>query len=328
MNVRGAFPHDDNDADQPKIDLQDVKARTSITALIGHDVALVKRGRDHWACCPIHTEKTASFKINEDRRAFHCFGCGASGDVFDYLHRVHNMELPEALEYLAIEAGISPDREGRKRPTRQPQTPAVTHNDDKKRTEKALAIWKASQPAPETPVENYLRHRGITIPVPASIRYNPAIWYAPSGLSLPCMIAAVQAPNRRIVAIHRTYIRLDGKGKAGVVTPKMALGPLGTGAVRLGPANAALGIAEGIETGLSAMQLFGLPVWCAQGSRLHRIALPEEVRRVIIYADSGEAGIEAADKALKAFSEQGRKAEICVPDLGDFNDVLNRGKAA
>ncbi|MEE8531393.1 MAG: CHC2 zinc finger domain-containing protein [Hyphomicrobium sp.] len=328
MNVREAFPRDGDDSAQPKIDLQDVKARTSIVALVSRDVALTKLGGDHWACCPIHAEKTPSFKISEDRRAFHCFGCGASGDVFDYLYRVHNMELPEALEYLAIEAGISPDREGRKRPTRQPQAPPVTHNDDKERTEKARDIWKASQSASGTPVESYLQQRGITIPVPASIRYNPAIWYAPSGLSLPCMVAAVQAPDRRIVAVHRTYIRLDGRGKAGVVTPKMALGPLGAGAVRLGPANAALGIAEGIETGLSAMQLFGLPVWCAQGSRLHRIALPEEVRRVIIYADSGEAGMETADKALKTFSGQGRKTEICVPDLGDFNDVLNRGKAA
>ena len=104
----------------------------------------------------------------------------------------------------------------------------------------------------------------------------------------------------------------------------MALGVIGRGAVRLGPVGPTLGIAEGIETGLSAMQLFEITVWCAIGSRLDGIALPEEVRRVIIFADSGEAGMEAASKALNPFNEQGRQTEICVPNLGDFNDVLGR----
>jgi hypothetical protein len=142
------------------------------------------------------------------------------------------------------------------------------------------------------------------------------------------MIAAVQAPGRQTTAIHRTYLRLDGQGKAGVNDPKMALGPLGEGAVRLAKAGPVLGIAEGIETGLAAMQLFEIPVWCALGSRLHRIALPDVVTKVIVLADSGDAGMEAADKAIKVFFGQGRKATLCVPEFGDFNDVLIRGQAA
>jgi DNA primase len=142
------------------------------------------------------------------------------------------------------------------------------------------------------------------------------------------MIAAVQAVDQRITAIHRTYIQLDGQGKANVKTPKMALGPIGGGAVHLAVAGPVLGIAEGIETGLAAMQLFDIPVWCALGSRLDRVALPDVVSNVIVLADSGNAGTEAADKAMKAFFGQGRKATLCVPDLGDFNDVLNQENAS
>ena len=71
-----------------------------------------------------------------------------------------------------------------------------------------------------------------------------------------------------------------------------------------------------------------MPRTPSRRSRLNRIALPEQVERVIIFADSGEAGIGAANKALDAFSEQGRQTEICVPDLGDFNDLLGRESVA
>ena len=70
-----------------QIDLQDVKARTPLTALVSRDVALKMRGRDHWGLCPIHAEKTPSFKVDEARGIYHCFGCGAHGDAFDYLRR-------------------------------------------------------------------------------------------------------------------------------------------------------------------------------------------------------------------------------------------------
>ena len=72
------------------------------------------------------------------------------------------------------------------------------------------------------------------------------------------MVAAVQAPDRTIAAIHRTYLLPGGTGKAQVSKPKMALGPLGSGAVRLAKAGPVLGLGEGIETALSAMQLFGV----------------------------------------------------------------------
>ncbi|MCZ6860467.1 MAG: toprim domain-containing protein [Alphaproteobacteria bacterium] len=259
------------------------------------------------------------------------FASGHGGDALDLVeYLICDGDKGRAIAWAKNWLGIG-DSEDSEQPAPTPrQVPKAEKQDDgtAKRTEAALAIWRASQPASGTPVETYLRYRGIAIPIPPSLRYNPAIKYKPSGLFLPAMIAGVQSPARKIVAVHRTYLRLDGRGKAGVSTSKMALGPLGSGAVRLGLAESVLGIAEGIETGLSAMQLFEIPTWCALGSRLDRIALPEQVERVIIFADSGEAGMGAANKALDTFNEQGRQAEICVPDLGDFNDVLSKESAA
>ena len=111
--------------------------------------------------------------------------------------------------------------------------PAETPRQENPNLPFALDIWNKSQTAAGTPVEAYLKHRGINIPVPESIRYNPAVLYTPSNLYLPCMAAAIQAPDRSITAIHRTYIRDDGQDQAGVEKPKMMLGSINGGAVRL-----------------------------------------------------------------------------------------------
>ena len=158
----------ENGRDKPSI--EDVKARTSIVVLVGRNVVLKKRGSELVGLCPFHNEKTPSFKVNEAKKSFHCFGCGAHGDAFDYLRRVQGMELHEALEHLAIEAGMIPDREGRRRPTRQPIAPPVAHveppcqNNPNGHLE--LDIWHSTRPAPGTVTATYLRHRAITCAMP------------------------------------------------------------------------------------------------------------------------------------------------------------------
>ena len=145
------------------------------------------------------------------------------------------------------------------------------------------------------------------------------------------MIAAVQAPDRKVTAIHRTYIRDDGCGKAGVSTPKMALGPIGRGALRLGPAGPALGLAEGIESALSAMQLFDLPIWASlSASRLNRLWLPPETLEVHIFGDNGTPGHEAAERAVKAYQAQRRRVVVRFPpeSYGDWNDALREEATA
>lgn len=86
----------------------------------------------------------------------------------------------------------------------------------------------------------------------------------------------------------------------------------------------ALGLAEGLETADSAMALFGIPVWAALSTRnLYQVDLPVHVKTVVIFADNGTPGHDAAKRAKQVYTSQGRHCEIEYPpnDLGDFNDV-------
>ena len=110
--------------------------------------------------------------------------------------------------------------------------------------------------------------------MPESIRYNPAVLYTPSNLYLPCMIAAIQAPDRSITAIHRTYIRDDGQGKAGVAKPKMMLGSVAGGACRLAYVGPKIIVGEGLETCLSSQEATGLPAWAVLSASNFKTASP------------------------------------------------------
>ena len=128
-----------------------------------------------------------------------------------------------------------------------------------------------------------------------------------------------------MIAIHRTFLQPGGRDKAQVNRPKMALGKLGDGAVRLAPAEKALGLAEGIETALSAMQLFEIPVWAALScGRFISVWIPDDVIEVQIFADRGDEGEQAAQKAKDHFLNMGKRVAIRRPPQGcsDWNDAL------
>ena len=86
--------------------LDELRARVGLAAYIGRRVKLTRKGREHAGLCPFHNEKTPSFTISEEKNFYHCFGCGAHGDVIGYVMRTENLSFPEAIERLADEAGI------------------------------------------------------------------------------------------------------------------------------------------------------------------------------------------------------------------------------
>ncbi|HEY2071030.1 MAG TPA: DNA primase [Rhizomicrobium sp.] len=98
--------------------LDEVLRRTDLVQLVGRRVKLTRKGRVMWGCCPFHKEKSASFKVENERRAYKCFGCGAGGDAFKWLIETEGLTFPEAVERLAGEAGVelpkwSPEDEAR-----------------------------------------------------------------------------------------------------------------------------------------------------------------------------------------------------------------------
>ncbi|MEE8348784.1 MAG: DNA primase [Acidobacteriota bacterium] len=86
--------------------VEQVRGSVSIVDLVGGYVRLDKKGKDHAALCPFHSEKTPSFLVSESKQIFKCFGCGAGGDIFKFVMLMENMTFPESIKHLAESHGI------------------------------------------------------------------------------------------------------------------------------------------------------------------------------------------------------------------------------
>ena len=86
--------------------LDELRARTTLSTLIGRTVKVTKAGREFKACCPFHNEKTPSFTINDDKGFYHCFGCGAHGDAIRWMTDQRGLPFMDAVKELAAGAGM------------------------------------------------------------------------------------------------------------------------------------------------------------------------------------------------------------------------------
>ena len=137
----------------------------------------------------------------------------------------------------------------------------------------------------------------------------------------------MQDVNGAVAGIQRIFLAPDGNGKANIAKPKLSLGQVKGGAIRLGDLDGSgrLTVCEGPEDGLSLLAMLGGPVWAAGGtSFLPAMQFPPEVRSILIGADNDGAGCAAADKAAQAFTMRGLPVRIIRPLAGfkDFNDEL------
>jgi phage/plasmid primase-like uncharacterized protein len=197
-------------------------------------------------------------------------------------------------------------------PRREGFTPTV-HRSEINPDVGALTIWQATVEAQETVVDEYLNRRGICLR-PPMLRCR---------LDHRSMVAAAQAPDGKVIAIQQTW--LTGEGEK-ALAKRLTTGNLGAGAVRLGAVARSIGLAEGVETALSAMQMTGITVWASLGaSRLHNVELPSEVEEVHIFVDNDEPGRTAAKRAADTHTSVGRRVYLRSPpdQRGDWNDFLN-----
>lgn len=86
--------------------LDELRARTVLSEVVGRRVNLVRKGREFTGLCPFHQEKTPSFWVNDEKGVYHCFGCGASGDSIEFVMRTEGLAFPDAVERLAGLAGL------------------------------------------------------------------------------------------------------------------------------------------------------------------------------------------------------------------------------
>ncbi len=93
--------------------VEEVRARNDIVEVVSGYVRLQKKGSRYWGLCPFHNEKSASFSVNGDIQVFHCFGCGAGGNVYTFVMNYENYSFPEAVKMLAERAGVAlPEESG------------------------------------------------------------------------------------------------------------------------------------------------------------------------------------------------------------------------
>lgn len=86
--------------------LDELRARTTLSALIGRSIKVTKAGREYKACCPFHNEKTPSFTINDEKGFYHCFGCSAHGDAIRWMTDQRGLSFMDAVKELADNAGM------------------------------------------------------------------------------------------------------------------------------------------------------------------------------------------------------------------------------
>lgn len=295
------------------LDLEAIRQSNPLPSVVGGVIKLHRAGGEWKACCPFHNDRSPSFTIYSGGKRFMCFGCGAEGDVFDFVSRLHGVGLRDAAEMLGAGDVVTT--------VIAPLPPAEEASD---RTEEARAIWKDAKPASGTLAETYLRWRGLSLPIPPTIRFA-SLTYGKQGRTYPALIAAVSSEDGRLCGIQRTYLADDGRGKADVPKAKLSLGRVRCGAIRLAPVARKLVVTEGLEDGLSLQEVLGVSVWVACGaSMLPSMRLPDFVRDVAVGGDNDSTGREAAEKASKAFSERGHGVRVFYPSAQhkDFNEEL------
>jgi hypothetical protein len=284
-------------------------------------------GRYGTACCPAHDDSNPSLRLKDGETTV-LVTCYAGCE-------------PRAVITALRERGLLPNSDSRgratdtKRRATRPAAPVCKLAEtqaDSPNTRHAQEIWRRSIAIENTPADLYLRSRGLRGPFPPTLRYHAALKHGPTGLLLPAMVAAVTRwPSREVIAVHRTFLTHDGRGKAQVSEPKLSLGSIGGGAVRLAPAAETMAVAEGVETGLSFQQMTDTPTWAAlNAGGIEQLVLPPLplAAEVTIACDNDRddsfRGEQAAERAARKWTIEGRRVRIMLPGIDgqDFNDVL------
>ncbi|WP_048859574.1 DUF7146 domain-containing protein [Acidisphaera rubrifaciens] len=256
---------------------------------------------------------------------------GEHGDLLDIILESRSLTdfkdvVDEARAFLSLPQPAEPSRWPNVAPAR-PDAPAGS-------SEAARRLFAMSQPIERTPVEAYLRQRGISaLHGTGSLRFHPRCYYRPDEHSptetWPAMIAAVTDLAGRLTGVHRTWLDPDGfneatLGKAPIDTPRRAMGDLLGHAVRFGVAGEVLAAGEGIETMLSLRCVLPtMPMVAAlSAAHLSAILFPDMLRRLYIARDNDPAGDSAVAMLRDRAQSAGTEALVLSPRLGDFNEDL------
>jgi putative DNA primase/helicase len=294
-----------------------------ILPALGFSAALLD-GKHHACPCCGGTDR---FRFDNGRQDgdFFCSQCGP-GSGFTLIKRVLGWDFKEAAAQVDRIIGNLPDKPPAPAP-KQIAGPDVLNR-----------LWQAGEPVSgNTIVQRYFEARGLVLDLKGyrnTLRLVPALTHSPTKTKHPCLIAQFRDAEGNAKQIHRTYLSHVGS-KANVTPNRMFMPgelPAG-GAIRLGQEQETMGVAEGIETALSASALHSMPVWATTSEGLlQKWSPPSIARHITIFGDADEnyVGQTAAYALAKRLVHEATKAGMArtvtvkIPtSMGtDWNDVL------
>lgn len=306
------------------IDTNRLKNSVRLSEVVARYTQLRNSGRSRIGLCPFHQDTDPSLVVTDELGLFYCHGCRAHGDVIDFVQAIQNCGFMDAVRYLvgavpAITVTIERERARKLDKAKRALAGAYARNQ-----------WQDARPIEGTPAEAYLRSRGITCAIPPSLRFG----IVPAWIDLvtgrksrprPALVAACQRVDGKVAGVQRIFVQGDGV-RAALPRPKLSLGAIKGGALRLGPERPEMILCEGPEDGLTLHQMMpSTPVWVSLGSgNIPFMELPPAVKRVLVAGDNNPAGRKAAQDACATFLAQGRQAApiFPAPEFEDFNDQL------
>lgn len=275
-------------------------------------------------------QRPGSFSINKHTGKWADFATAdRGGDRISLIAYLLGTSQIEAARYLAGILGLSGDTPSRLRCTPAPAQPEARTN--RKSVDLPWRLFMEAMPLRGTIGETYLRTRRLEVPDNDILRLHPA---CPRGAErLPAIVAPMTDPvTNEFIGLHRTFLRPDGTGKADG-QPKMMLGRAGV--IRLTPdedATTGLGLVEGIENGLTVLQMIGFGAVWAAGSAggIANFPVLRGIECLTIFADADDngVGLAAARACAERWTAAGAEVRIIPPRRGgDWNDVTRSDAA-
>ncbi len=252
-----------------------------------------------------------SFSVNKNGK-WADFAIGDKGgdfiSLYSYLHKITYYQAALALTQ---QSDFSPMPHSKHSKVPKVNAPKTT---DQARLDFVNKLLNSAVVIKDSLGDKYLQSRGITIDLPSDLKFSSSHRYVATQQNYPALLASARCSNtNKVTALHRTYLRHDGLGKANISSPKMMLRSLNGGLVQLCPPATRMAVGEGLETCLSYMQLTGVATWSALTSgNLSKAILPSLAREIIIVTDNDSAGKKAARKLAERLDIEGRSVRIAM----------------
>lgn len=236
-----------------------IKGRMLLSTIVGRQVKLVRAGNEYDGLCPFHNDRNlGSFKVNDAKGIYHCFSCGADGDLIKFLMETNGWKYSEAVLELEKELGggakvaLSDPKKRAEWEAEQARRDAADAAERQHRARRARAMWLGAEPIVKagrdgatiaSPALAYLRGRGIDFDqlgkVPGALRWRPDIGHidfkGQADNRHAAMIACIRLLDGSIAGCHRTYLDVSGWDHRTRSGPVRKLGGVSDAKLSFGP---------------------------------------------------------------------------------------------